>query len=96
MNALKLVSDSPYYLKPLIESALTNELRLMEVGIRQAESRLQVFEEKYSIKTLDFISAYEDDTFEENMDFIEWIGEFRLLERLQQKAETLKGIHFAN
>ena len=46
--------------------------------------------------TQEFISRYENDEMEETMDFAEWIGEFRLLERLKEKAETLKDIRFAN
>jgi len=34
--------------------------------------------------------------FEESMDLIEWIGEFKLLKRLLEKADTLRGISFAN
>jgi len=26
----------------------------------------------------------------------EWVGEYRLLERLREKADTLQGIQFAN
>ena len=43
-----------------------------------------------------FICDYENDKIEETMDFIEWIGEFRLLERLNEKADTLRSIRFAN
>jgi hypothetical protein len=44
--------------------------------------------------TKDFLSRYENDEIEEDMDFVEWIGEVRLMERLQEKAETLKDIRF--
>ncbi len=96
MHELKLVSESKRQLKPIVEAALENELRLIEVGIRQTEQCLKKFEEKYRIKTTDFIIDYEDDKQEETMDFIEWIGEFRLLERLKEKADTLRSIRFAS
>jgi hypothetical protein len=48
------------------------------------------------MSTQEFISTYENDEIEENLDFDEWIGEFRLLERLREKVETLRGIRFAN
>lgn len=96
MHELKLVSKSKHQLKPIVEAALKNELRLIEAGIRQTEQRLNKFEEKYQRKTRDFIDRYENDEFEETMDFIEWIGESRLLERLREKADTLKDIKFAS
>ena len=48
------------------------------------------------MSTQEFVSSYENYEIEENMDFAEWIGECRLLERLQEKTETLKDIRFAN
>jgi hypothetical protein len=96
MHELKLVSKSKHQLKPIVEAALENELRLIEAGIRQTEQSLKKFEEQYQLKTKDFISRYENDKFEETMDFAEWIGEFRMLERLHEKADTLRSISFAN
>ena len=46
--------------------------------------------------TQDFISRYENDEFKEIMDFVEWIGESRLLQCVREKAETIRDIRFAN
>jgi hypothetical protein len=68
----------------------------MEAGIRRTEQRLLEFEEKYHLETQEFISRYENDEMEETTNFDEWIGEFRLLKRLREKADTLRDIRFAN
>ena len=96
MTDLRLVSTRKQQLRPLVEAALANELRLMEVGIRRTEQRLLEFERKYHLGTQHFIDRYENDEMEETMDFDEWIGEFRLLARLREKADTLKDIRFAS
>ncbi len=96
MTELTLISESSAGLRSLIESALAHESGLIEIGIRQAEERLQAFERRYAMKTHDFLSRYEQDGLDETLDFAEWIGEFRLLERLREKMRTLRGIHFAN
>jgi hypothetical protein len=96
MADLRLVSTRKRQLKPLVEGALANELRLMQAGLRRTEQRLLEFEEKYHLKTEDLISRYEKDEMEETIDFDEWIGEFRLLARLREKVDTLRGIRFAN
>jgi hypothetical protein len=96
MYELKLVSKTEHVLKPIVEAALENELHLIEAGIRQTEQHLKKFEEKYQLNTRDFITEYENDRFEESMEFIEWIGEFKLLERLLEKADILRSISFAN
>ena len=79
-----------------MEGALFNELRLLEAGIRRTEQRLLAFEEKYHLETQEFISRYENDKIKETINFDEWIGEFRMLTRLREKADTLRGIRFAN
>ncbi|MCX6581303.1 MAG: hypothetical protein NT166_14090 [Candidatus Aminicenantes bacterium] len=96
MHELKLISNCEHQLKPIVAAALENELRLIEAGIRQTEQCLLKFEKQFQLQTLDFIVGYENDELEETMDFIEWIGEFRLLERLREKADTLRNIRFAN
>jgi len=85
-----------HQLKPLVEAALANELRLMEAGIRRTEQRLLEFEKKYHLGTQDFVARYENDEMEETIDIDEWIGEVRLLARLREKAGVLKDIRFAN
>lgn len=69
MTDIRLISKRNRKIKPLVEAALANELRLLETGIRQTEERLQEFEKKYQMITQDFISRYENDEFEETMDF---------------------------
>lgn len=96
MTELILISANQRPLKPLVESASANELRLLEASIRRTKQRLGEFEDKYQLTTAEFIRRFENDEFEETLEFAEWIGESRMLERLREKAETLKGITFAN
>ncbi len=51
MTDLRLVSTRKRQLKPLVEAAIANELRLLEAGVRRTEQRLLAFEEKYSLGT---------------------------------------------
>ena len=96
MTDIKLVSKGKRQLKPLVEAALANQLRLLQAGIRQTEERLKQFENQFQMNTQDFISRYENDEIEETLDKGEWIGEARLLKRLQEKAETIRDIRFEN
>lgn len=96
MAELTLISTTQRPLKPLIEAALANELRLLEAGIRRTEQRIHQFETKHKLTTAEFIYRYENNELEESLEFAEWIGEYRLLQRLQEKADILQGIQFAN
>ena len=94
MTDVRLVSKGGRELKPLVEAALANELRLIEAGLQQAKNAIRTLESRYQMPSQDFLVRYENDEIEESMDFAEWIGEIRLLERLQEKAETLRDIRF--
>jgi hypothetical protein len=96
MAELTLVSPLPRPLQPLVEGALQNELRLLEAGVRRSDLRLQEFEAHYGLATADFVQRYENDELEETLEFAEWIGEYRLRERLLEKADALRAIRFAN
>lgn len=93
MPELRLVFSGKRNIKPIVEAALQNELRLLEAGIRKTRKNLKRFETKYKMDTNRFISDYENGKVSENLDFAEWIGEFRMLERLSDKSEALKSIH---
>ncbi len=96
MTKLTLISRQNHPLKPLVEAALANELRLLEAGIQQTEQQLRDFEQKHQMTTAEFMPRYENDELNETLEFAEWIGEYRLLLRLRDKAETVREIQFAN
>jgi len=96
MAELTLISPRKRRLKPLVQAALRTELRLLEAGIRRTEQNVQQFETRYGLPSAEFIRRYEQDEFEETLEFAEWIGEYRLLQRLREKADTLQEIRFAN
>lgn len=96
MEELTLVSRHQHPLRPLVEAALYNELRLLQANIQRTEQRLRAFEAQYGMSSVEFLERYENDELPETLDYAEWIGEHRLLERLHEKADTLQEIRFAN
>lgn len=96
MEQLTLVSKQPRLLKPLVEAALRNELRLLQAGIQRSEQKLQQWESRFGLPTLEFVRRYENDQFEESLELAEWIGEHRLMTRLLEKAQILQEVTFAN
>ncbi|MCX6032052.1 MAG: hypothetical protein NT169_22490 [Chloroflexi bacterium] len=96
MTELTLVSTRQLPLRPLVENALANEVRLLEVGIRRTERRLREFETAHRMPTREFVRRFENDELGETLELAEWIGEYRLLQRLHEKTETLRGVSFAS
>ena len=69
---------------------------LLEAGMRQTQRRLRDFEAQFSMATADFVHRYAADELEETLDTIEWLGEYRMAQTIQEKLDTLKGIRFAH
>ncbi len=43
--------------------------------------------------TAEFVARYADDQIVETLETIEWLGEYRLAQRLKQKVEALLAAH---
>ena len=96
MAALTIITNTQYQIKPLLESAIENELKLLEAGLRKTNEKLRIFENRYNLQTAEFITKYENDEIKETADFEDWVGESRLISRLNEKISALKGIRFEN
>lgn len=96
MTTVTLTSAKERPLRPLVEAAIENQLRLLQAGIERSRDRLRSFEVEHGLSSESFAQRYENDEFPETLDYAEWIGEYRMLIRLQDKAETLRDIHIAD
>jgi len=91
-----LVSPSGIPIRALVESALRSELKMIELSLGRTERNLQAFEQKYGMSSAEFYRRLTEDELPETLDFIEWAGEYKTLQRLQEKHQTLQEIQFAN
>lgn len=96
MTELTLISSNATSIKPSVEAALHNEVCLLEAGLRQTQHRLHQFEEQYGMATDEFIKKQADNGIQETLETIEWLGEYRMVQRIQEKIDALKGIQFDN
>jgi hypothetical protein len=91
MSQVKLVSRSDFPLRPLVESALRSEMRMLEIGLKRTEERLQTFEDRFGMNSDEFYRRLNDE-LEETLDFIEWVGEYKTLSLLREKYQILKDV----
>ena len=64
--------------------------------IKRTEQNLNKFEAQFGLSTSELIKRFENDELPETLDYVEWVGEYRLLMRLHEKTEALREIRFAN
>ena len=91
MTQLTVVSEKMDMVLPLISDAIKKEIAVIELGIKQTQSILQQFEKKYRMKSGAFYANLTRGKLKENLDFIEWEGEYETLKRLREQIRELKG-----
>ncbi len=95
-QTLTLTTSSQTTLRPLIEAAIRNELRVLHAGIRRTQQRLANFETQYGMETHEFLRRYHHDEITETLETIEWLGETKMLARLQEDEAALREVRFAD
>ncbi len=86
-----ITTETSVALKPLIESAIQSELRVLKVGIERTQQRLQAFEKQYGLTSDEFERRFGAGKIEESLDFIEWAGEIKTYQLLDAQRQALKG-----
>jgi hypothetical protein len=82
---------------PLIQAAIQTELRVIATGIRRTQTRLHQFEQRYGFSTEQLLKSESAGALDDNsLDIIEWLGESRLLTRLQAEYRELAEIEICS
>ncbi|MBS1253027.1 MAG: hypothetical protein MAG451_02072 [Anaerolineales bacterium] len=92
IQQVTITTDTPVELKPLIESAIQSELRMLELGLERTHQRLQIFEERYSLTSEEFERRFEAGEIDESLDYIEWAGEIKTHRLLEAYRQTLQEV----
>ena len=96
MTTLTITMEHDVGAKALVRAALDNEIRLLETAIRRTKSRIRSFEEQFRTGTADFLARYEAGDVQETLETDEWIGEYRMMERLQDSRNALREARLAD
>jgi hypothetical protein len=79
----------------LVQSAIANEVTKLELALQMAGRRLAPFEEKYGVTSEYFMTAMTAEDLEGRDDeYVHWAGEYKLMQRLQDKLRKLQEISY--
>ena len=77
-------------LKPLLESAIENEMKLLSLGLDRTRKRLAEFERKYSMTSGEFERRLNALELTETVEFTDWRMEIGMLQLLESQYQTLQ------
>ncbi len=93
MTELTIKSDRAEAVKSELEAALGGQRRVIQQSIKRTRANLMAFEEKYGFSTSELVKKECAGALDDrNLELIEWIGEARMLERLEAELELLDEI----
>jgi hypothetical protein len=81
----------PGILKPLLKAAMENEAKALSHGIRRTRERLSAFEKEFGITSDEFERRFGAAEIDETLEFIDWLGEIRMLRLLNEQKLALDG-----
>ena len=91
---IKPIQDSKEILR-LIQSAIESEIVKLELALKIAKGRLALFEEKYGVSTDYFIAQMTAEDLEgKDEEYVHWAGEYKLMQRLQDKLQKLQAVDY--
>lgn len=90
MSELKIFTEYPDRAIAILQKTIRTEILRMEHGKIQIEQNLKKFEDKYQISSKEFVSSWIADDLEgQDLEYIEWLGEYRCLENVKQDLQIL-------
>jgi hypothetical protein len=83
--------------KRLVQSAIEAEINRLMLALDIARQRLVPFEEKYGVTSAQFMAEMTAEDLEGGDDeYVQWAGEYQLMQRLQGKLQQLQGIEYGD
>ncbi len=77
-------------LKPIVESALDNERRMLLLGIRQTRDKLAGYESQHKMTSGEFERRLRAGELSETVEFTDWRMELGMLEILESQYQALQ------
>ena len=90
LQQVKVTSDIPASIKPLLQAAIRSQMRTLEHGIQPCKERHAAFEDRFPMDSGIFLERFDIGELEETLDYIEWVGEIKTLQLLQDQMQSLE------
>ena len=88
-----LKTSEPEKATGILFEALETEARRLQYSLNLARKRLKRFEKKYNVSSDKFVAEWSaEDLKGQDMEYVEWAGEYQLALQLNERIFALKSI----
>ena len=97
MTRIIIESAKKQDIQPIVKAALAAEAQKLEIGLKRTRDRLRGFEERYGVATTEFMERMTaEDLAGGDLEYVEWVGEYHLLQKIEADLAVLKDIEYAD
>jgi AraC-like DNA-binding protein len=90
LQQLTITTTDKTMLKPLVESAIENEKKMLSLGIRRTRERLAEFEQRFGMSSAEFERRLNALELTEMVEFTDWRMEIGMLRLLESQYQALQ------
>jgi hypothetical protein len=97
MNTIHIEPTQNKQVLRLVEEVVRSEVARLQLALELARRRLEPFEKKYHVTSDKFIASMAAEDLQGGDDeYVQWAGEYKLEQRLEDKLKQLKELRFGN
>lgn len=97
MVKLKIISDKKEDIIDIIKSAISAEIKRLEIGLNRTNREIKEFEESYKMPSEKFLKEFTAEDLKDGDDeYIRWTGELKIRDRILDELKKLKDIEYVN
>ncbi len=96
MGKLRIIADEKDTAE-IVKSAITAELKRLEIALNKTDKEIRKFEEEYKIPSEVFLKDFTaEDLKGGDEEYIRWTGELKIRERVLEDLKILKDIEYVS
>lgn len=80
-------------LRPVLQSAIRNEIKMVALGIERTQARVAAFEQQFGMESAEFERRLQSGELEETVAFTDWRMELGALRLLESQYQALQEAH---
>ena len=93
MAEIILKTNEPEKATGIVFEALEKEAQRLQYSASLAKKRIKIFEKKYNVSSDKFFAEWSAEDLEgQDMEYVEWVGEYQLSMKLNERLSAIKSI----
>jgi len=89
LQEIVIKTNASEALKPLVEAAIRNQIKVLRHGVQRTKERIAEFEKRAGMSSVEFEQKLQMDEIAETIETIDWNMELAALRLLESQCQSL-------